>query len=193
MHRLFIALPLSKEIISGLKEPVEKLRNETGAVKTVSPENLHLTLKFLGDTDEETMNIIMEKLPAALTGTPAIPFEAAGCGAFPSPRNPSVFWCGINVDHEALSRLHEKIETCTTSLGFARDRRAFRPHITLGRLRRGRSVTPKISFYLKEMEEKSFGCGVFDRVILYKSDLTPEGPRYSKLRVIKLKIPPTGM
>lgn len=191
MERLFIGLPIEKSIVDKLKNPLEKLKNQTGKIKTVPPENLHITIKFLGDTDEETKISLIKRLPEALSGFSAIPYQARGFGAFPSLKKPTIFWCGLRTDLDILTSL-QKIEMLSKELGFPAEEKKFRPHITLGRIRRDKKISPEIIDYLAKNRDMEFGSAFFDKVILFKSDLTSAGPRYSELITCRLKHNTTG-
>ncbi len=187
MDRLFIGLPVDQTITERLNPVLVKLSSCKDRVKTVSPAHMHITMKFLGNTDSETTAEILQVFPEALKNHLPISYDAVGLGAFPSLQKASVLWCGIKTETPALLSLHDDTEKAMESLGFKRDTRAFSPHITLGRIRKGRKLPPPVLQYFQKNSITPYGSSLFDQIILFKSDLTPEGPHYTELLTIRLK------
>jgi 2'-5' RNA ligase len=158
---------------------IGQLRESRADVKWVTPANAHLTLKFLGDVDEEKIDEIAGKVSAACRGTRPFKMSLAGLGAFPNGRRPSVIWVGVEEGREFLSDLNEKIEKELEKMGFEREKRKFSPHLTIGRLRRQGQPGD-----LKDRLTADYrgGDSTVDRVFLMKSTLTPKGPIYEELR-----------
>lgn len=177
MVRLFIALPIPEEVKQSLTEPQKQL--SVRGIKPVEPENLHITLKFLGEAPEERI----EEITSALDGVDEEEFDmrARGMGAFPNIRNPRVVWAGINEGEEESTRLARQVEESMSTLGFERERRSFTPHITLARVK---SRTPEsrraVQNTVEEYDEHEFGEWRAKRVVLMQSKLTPKGPIYSE-------------
>ena len=150
-----------------------------GRVRWSKPENIHLTLKFLGDVREE----ILDGLCAALEevcGRHAI-FDAglAGFGAFPSARRAQILWAGIGMGSTRLSSLATDLDAVLAPLGFEREKRPYTPHLTLGRARgQSASFEPRPEEYLGEFQVW--------RVELTESTLTPEGAVYRTVRAFPL-------
>src|SRR2546421_211885 len=147
MLRAFIAIQLSDEVKRQIGSVQAELKREVSgsgrggkAVKIgwTQPEGIHLTLKFLGDIQETQVEALREILKRA--AAPARPFtlEARGLGAFPNPRAPRVIWLGLHGksdDMAELQRLQAAVEDGAAALGFAKEARAFTPHLTLARIR----------------------------------------------------------
>jgi len=187
MNRLFIGLPVDHTITEKLNPVLVKLASYKDTVKTVSSVHMHITMKFLGNADSETTSKILQILPETLRQHPPVSYDAVGLGAFPSTQNAAVLWCGIKTDTSALLSLHGDIEKAMERLGFERDTRTFSPHITVARIRKGRKLPPTILQYFQKSSMTHFGSSLFDKITLFKSDLTPEGPHYTELLTIRLE------
>jgi len=186
--RAFIALPLSSDIKKRLGDLIKDLKDQGIEGKWVPPENIHLTLKFLGNIKEETINDI-EKILISLSEHVA-PFEIAlqGIGIFSSSGKPRVLWVGIKDEGGKVSFMQRWLQDRLASLGFAKEERSFKPHLTLARFKTISSKTIKrIHNLCKEKENMDFGKMKIDTVILYESILSSEGATYRQVKEIKLK------
>jgi len=158
-------------------------------VKWVDPDNIHLTLKFLGNTDSGIVGKITSALEEAVRGTPPFSIEVGGLGVFPNTRHVRVVWVGLTGEVAKLGQLQQRIETVLVPLGFAAESRSFTPHLTLGR----------VNDYASPGERQDLGQLVtgtafearykinVDAVHLIKSQLTREGPIYSKIGTVALR------
>ncbi len=156
----------------------------TGAdVKLVERENLHFTVKFLGDvTDVQAADVMSRLQCLRLKGADV---DVEGAGAFPSPTRPRVVWAGVAPEHEALvSPIAKAVISSLEGIG-DRDDRPFRAHITLGRVRSGRNSGELARLLLKN-HERSFGPVRLSELKLKSSVLTPSGPIYRDLGVYPL-------
>jgi len=133
--RLFIALTPPPTVQRAVWEAFAPLRDRRLPVKWVAPENVHLTLKFLGEVAPERQAEIVAALTSAAQGTKAITLVVHGAGAFPNTRAPRVVWAGIEPD-PAIEILADRVERGCATLGFPPEGRPFRPHLTLGRAER---------------------------------------------------------
>jgi 2'-5' RNA ligase len=148
----------------------------------VKSPTMHLTLKFLGDVDEELVPDVVRAVEDASGSVPAFVFETGGLGAFPSPRRARVIWLGVEPVDEMFD-LHEGIEKELEALGFARERRPFRPHLTIGRIRErgGASVEGILSELAAPAERVEVG-----EVLVVKSTLRPSGAVHEVLAAVPL-------
>lgn len=155
----------------------EELRATGADLKLVPPENLHVTLKFLGDTPEERVPEILEALERA--AAPAAPgrLELRGAGAFPKPAAPRVVWVGVGDGADTLTGVAERLEDALEPLGFPRERRDFHPHVTVARTRGPRNQAA-LTDAVRRHEGEGFGEAPLERVVLMRSTLRPQGPRY---------------
>ena len=175
--RVFIAVDLSNELRKGLAELQRELRPLTDTARWVAPESIHVTLKFIGEVPEKRA----EDIDAALTGLTWKPFTVTvrGVGFFPGTRSPRVFWAGMEAP--TMQDLAEQLDARMESLGFEKEKRAFRPHITLARARDSR-IDSSLVTAASKYAEHDFGSFPVDRVFLFKSILKPSGAVYEKLR-----------
>ena len=181
--RAFIAIDLPESVKSFLSEAQEALKSYGFRVKWVRPQNIHLTLKFLGDTATADINKIAEAMMLAARGCPAMSLAARGIGFFPHVRRPRVIWAGLDGQLEILANLQQTLDAQLVDVGFARDSRAFKSHLTLGRVR-GKIAPDRIKTAmdkLKDFESESFEI---DEIILFKSELRPTGAVYTRVQTI---------
>ena len=175
--RVFIAVELPHEIRKALGDVQRQLRPLTDTARWVSPDSIHITLKFIGEVPEKRI----EDIDAALTGLTWKPFLVTvhGVGFFPGTRSPRVFWAGMEAP--TMQGLAEQLDTRMECQGFEKEKRAFRPHITLARARDTRIESALVTG-AAEYEEHDFGSFTVDRVFLIKSTLKPSGAEYEKLK-----------
>jgi 2'-5' RNA ligase len=183
--RAFIAVdipPLVRERIRSFQLP---LRDIPADVKWVRPENMHVTLKFLGDIEGGQVPLVLEKIREAATGLRPFKISLAGTGAFPNGRRARVLWIGVEAGCAPLSRLAESIEMRLEPLGFEREKRAFAAHLTLGRIQSPAGCEEVIA----AMEREPFRTDPYriEEVVLYQSELKSSGPVYTALGRVQLK------
>ncbi len=183
--RLFVALDLTDAVRAAIAELLARLKPTTGAVRWVQPEVLHLTVKFIGHLGEEKLPALRDALVRVGTSEP-VELEFHGVGFFPHPRSPRVFWVGVR-GNDALFDLAGQIEAALEPLGIARERRAYAPHLTLGRFKSGPGKKTD-AHGLRRLQEKiaalpsvDFGHVHCEEFSLYQSKLSPGGAKYSKL------------
>lgn len=153
------------------------------AVRPVRDDQLHVTLKFLGDVEEQLIPEIAEQTSRALEETSAFEWTLRGTGVFPSASRPSVVWAGTDAS-EPFTSLAEQIESACEPLGFPRESRPFRPHVTLARIKF--RPPPELATWLRETAQTEFGPQRAEEVILFQSILAPRGSVYTPLHVVKL-------
>jgi len=182
--RTFIAIKLPKNIISSMEKVMEGLKPPALKVKWVLPENIHLTLKFLGNIDAGEINTIDEAIKNGVAGFSPIHLFVKGGGVFPDMRRPRVIWAGVAGETDELIRLQESIDTNLTKIGFSKDRR-FKSHLTVGRVKGSIDPASLVDFIMSfgTFESKPF---IVDKIFLIQSDLKPDGPIYTNLISIKL-------
>ena len=134
--RVFVALDLPVQAKAILRQTVQELGNLLpGGIRWVDPVGIHLTLKFLGDVDTWLLDSLLAAMDKAASGFGPcpIPLSLSGLGVFPNAREPRVLWAGVEGDLQGLGRLQRLMDEALSEVGFARERRPFRPHLTLGR------------------------------------------------------------
>jgi RNA 2',3'-cyclic 3'-phosphodiesterase len=175
--RVFIAIDLPNEVRDRLREVQHELRSLTNSVRWVAPESIHITLKFVGQVPEKRI----EDIDTALRGLTwkAFTVTVRGVGFFPGTRSPRVFWAGMEAP--TMKGLAEHLDTRMERLGFDKEKRAFRPHITLARAKESR-IDSSLVLGATQYEEHNFGSFTADRVFLFQSTLKPSGAVYEKLK-----------
>jgi RNA 2',3'-cyclic 3'-phosphodiesterase len=175
--RIFIAIDLPDAIRIRLGEVQKELGAEVDSARWVSAESLHLTLKFIGEIPEKRTEDIDQSL-TALTWK-AFPVAVRGLGFFPGARSPKVLWAGLEVT--AMAGLAEEIDARLERVGFERENRAFRAHVTLARAKGSRLGSGLVSA-ASQFEDRDFGSFTVEQYFLYQSTLKPSGPVYTKLK-----------
>ena len=185
--RAFVAVSVSDEARQAVAALESDLRQAGADVKWVEPRNIHLTLKFLGDTKTRQLDAICEALREALRGAPAFEVTLAGTGTFP-PRGPRVrvVWVGADEGQEGLVDLARRVEDACALQGFAKEQRPFSPHLTIGRVRPGARRLTELSARVAEARFNPLKVAI-DRVNLVRSELSPKGPTYTVLESFPLE------
>jgi 2'-5' RNA ligase len=179
--RMFAAVEVPEEIQQKVHAYAHELEGLFEGVKWVSPENLHLTLKFLGDVEPGQVDEIKDALDDAMSKYGPFELGFADTGFFPSEKRPRVIWVGADGEIEQLVDMFQTLEGNLEPLGFDREARTFSPHLTIGRVRKFERIT--VPPDLKHFEPVSFTA---DTIALIKSTLTPQGPIYEKLHTCSL-------
>ena len=194
--RIFIGIDLDVEVRARIERFLEGVQGFAPEARWVRPESLHITLKFIGEQPAERVEAITARLQRV--DCSAFEIRSAGYGFFPTAKAPRVFWIGINGGSQ-LAELAGAIDAATAELGIPREDRAYSPHLTLAR-GGGRSGSPKwregdgpnATFALLEkrlaaMGELDFGTMMAREFILYQSQLSPGGSKYTKLQRFPLR------
>jgi 2'-5' RNA ligase len=164
------------------------MRPEQAGVAWVAPENLHLTLKFLGRVEAAELDRLEATLNGVVADHPAFPLSCVGLGAFPTPLRPRVIWAGVREGAAPATSLAAAVERALAPLGFDPEARPFSAHITLGRLRTPQKV-PALARALEEGGALTFGRMQVASIALVRSDLSPRGARYTDLVTFPLAVP----
>jgi 2'-5' RNA ligase len=188
--RSFIAIELPEGLKKELTELEATLKTRSpSVVKWVDPNSIHITLKFLGDVPEEKIDEILMAIEESATGVIPFKLEVRNAGAFPDMNRVQVVWVGVTGEMSKLTRLQTQIESNMEQLDFPRDKRAFSPHLTLGRVRDYASPEErqKIGKLLAGTTFTPVHPIAVESICLIKSQLTPTGSIYTKLGEVKLK------
>ncbi|WP_333652563.1 RNA 2',3'-cyclic phosphodiesterase [Dissulfurispira sp.] len=183
--RCFIAIDMSGNIKNAIAGVIEKCGLNSKGVRWVAVENIHLTLKFLGDVKEDLIPEIQKGLALICMRRDVFNINIRGAGAFPNFKYPNVLWMGID-ESEELKRLYEDIEESMFELGFEKEDRKFSPHLTIGRVKERKGIEPVIKG-LYTFKDTFFGSIEVNEVLLIRSVLKPTGAEYSKIAGFKLK------
>lgn len=183
--RCFIAIDLDERVKMALSALQMELKGCNADIKWVKPENIHLTLKFLGNVDEKMLSKIEVKLGDACNKYNGFSLEAKGMDVFPNKRHPRVLWVDIT-SNDSLTGLQGEIEEGMASIGFEKENRGFTPHLTIGRFR---STTGIEALYDKIQLHRNDSFGLIDvrAVLLMESKLKPSGAEYIRIAEVPLK------
>ena len=180
--RSFFAFDIEDQTIIRRLSKVQAMLINTGAdLKPVNAENIHLTIRFLGDVHQSMVDAIYEEMKQ-ITFKP-FEIELEGLGAFPKPNYPRVVWAGIKKGANELKDVFEQLEPRLRGLGFKPDTKGFSPHLTIARVRTGKNKA-RLAELILELDDYEFGTVKVECLRLKKSDLMPRGPIYTNLREV---------
>jgi 2'-5' RNA ligase len=181
--RTFIALDMPPEIKAALEKYVQPLKALRGRVSWVKRENLHLTLKFLGDTPTDRLDEIADALQEVAAASAPFAAMVLGSGVFPNDEHPRVLWVGINEKSGTLLKLVQAIDARMQQFGFAKEKRFFAPHLTIGRAK-----DIRIAEIVRTLKEQPFAAmpAQFHEIIFMQSELHPSGSIYTPIRKLRL-------
>jgi 2'-5' RNA ligase len=189
--RSFIAIDLPPKIQKRLKNVSKQLQSrlESVPVRWVPVENIHLTLKFLGDVSESNLEVLKDVLQTVVSGHQTFEISVGGLGAFPKAKRPRVIWIGVEAPQD-LSAVQHGIEAETTRLGYAPEKRPFSPHLTLARISRNANSRDirQVAEVLNSSKVGYLGVARIQAVQVYRSDLQPGGAVYSGLFTATLSV-----
>jgi 2'-5' RNA ligase len=174
--RAFIAIDLDPGLKAAVRDLIRRLEAVGADVRWTRPGGHHLTLKFLGEVGDAAAERVKDALHAVAARHRGFPLRLEGTGVFPGERNPRVLWVGITAGPE-LGALQIDLEAALAEEGFPREDRAFKPHLTLGRVK-GRNRLDKVLAELEAHGRDDFGGMTVDKVALFESRLRPEGAEY---------------
>jgi RNA 2',3'-cyclic 3'-phosphodiesterase len=190
--RAFIAIELPLHVCEAIQKQTDRLRQTLGDdfIRWVPTQNMHLTLKFLGDTSTSHLDFLKQMLVREANLHSPFDLQLGGLGSFPTPRNPKVLWIGIHTP-PGLTSLQRGVEAGVSRLGYKGEERAFSPHLTIARTRQNASLSElqKIRTALDKIQLGNIGTARVDSVHLFKSDLQPGGSIYTKLFSASLSKP----
>jgi len=189
MLRAFIAIELPGDLQIEITQLIGRLKYKAGksSVRWVSVENIHLTLKFMGDISFSAVATIQDLLNIEVALHQTFTLEIGRVGAFPNQKRPRVIWLGVDLPIE-LASLQRGIESALTKLGYPPEERPFSPHLTLGRVRENASTSElaALTSTLKDVKIGYLGKVSVDKIHLFRSDLKPGGSVYTRLSSAQL-------
>jgi 2'-5' RNA ligase len=177
--RLFVALQIPSSVRENLALTIQQMRSIAPQAKWVRPENLHVTLKFLGETPPEKLDALRNTL-AAIRAAQPLHLHFHGLGFFPNGKYPRVFWAGLTSLPDLAPLAHE-IDLATAALGFALEARAFAPHLTLARFSQP-TISPQLRAATEKSATREFGTLNTATFHLIRSRLKPTGAEYTTLQ-----------
>jgi 2'-5' RNA ligase len=199
--RVFLAVELSQELRAELadvqqelKQKIEPEMNRNMRISWVQPDKIHLTIKFLGDMDEQVIDPLLGAVEQAIRSQRSVNVPLERLGAFPRPHNPRVLWVGPSenweqgVEGKRVTEIHGAIEQACESLGFLREAKPFSPHLTLARVKTGERHSGVALAKSGVLDRPiSLGSLAVESVVLMKSDLKQTGSVYTRLWEARLR------
>ncbi len=184
MIRTFIAVDIEDDSVRGkLAEVRDYLLSSKADLKPVATENIHLTLRFIGEIPLSKVNELCDVMRSKLVFKP-FKIRVEGLGVFPNIHRPRVIWAGVTEGANELIQLHSDVEKLVRSIGIPPNREKFTPHITIARVKSSRNIS-RLVRYIEQYIEYVFGEFIVDKVKVKRSILTPKGPIYSDICIIK--------
>ena len=186
MLRAFIAITPPTTLQQTMAEVRQVFQRLSLPWRWVTPDYIHLTLRFLGNVPEESVTSLLQAMEQAAQGQIAFPLRARALGCFPHPARPRVLWVGLDDPSQALGHLDERLMAALTPLGFPPEDRPFHPHLTLARAQNGtcsRQLLPMLQTY----DSRDFGEFLVTQLHLVQSDLQRGGSRHTILRSVTLR------
>lgn len=187
--RTFIAVEIAAAVRSRAAALIEVLTFEGDGVKWVVPENLHVTLQFLGDVAEDEVAGVCQAVGRAVADRSPFEISLKGAHAFPHIGRPRTLWLGVDAGAESLSRLQQAVQSAVRKLGFPPENRAFHAHLTLGRVRRPSPALQQMTERLRSQQDFSAGRSPVEQVVVFASYLDRHGPTYQALHRAPLSGP----
>ena len=181
--RCFIAVNVDNPLIGPF---IDELAEVGAALRLVKPENLHLTLKFLGEIPDDSITAVKKAMDDSFSPFEAFEATLVGTGAFPSANYMRVVWVGMTENSERLIEMQKALDGNLAPLGFAREKKGFHPHLTIARVK-SQKGKEKLKRFINKNKERSFGKLKVSSVELKKSVLSPIGPTYSTIGETNLK------
>jgi RNA 2',3'-cyclic 3'-phosphodiesterase len=178
--RSFIAIELDDPARGELAEEVAYLKSHFPKVRWVAPEALHVTLAFLGELDENDLEPVCDLMRETCEAMPAFTLDIAGLGCFPNARAPRVVWAGCGLGRDETCGLARALREGLAELGLEPDRRAYNPHVTLGRVKAPGDAAG-LETILADASQVAFGEVDVDGITLFMSERKRSGPRYSPM------------
>ncbi|MCK5112190.1 MAG: RNA 2',3'-cyclic phosphodiesterase [Thermoplasmatales archaeon] len=180
--RGFIAIDVNAtpNVLKFLKD----ITNSNADVKLVEPQNIHITLKFLGEVEEVNIDDIEQIMKDSVKEIEPFTIKLSGTGVFPNQNYIRVVWIGIK-DAEIIETISRSIDERLSQLGFKREKRGFSAHLTIGRVKTAKNKQLLLKA-IEDYKDSEFSTQEINSIKLKKSDLTPKGPIYTTLREVKL-------
>lgn len=182
--RTFVAIDIPQEIKMELDKLIAELRPHAPDIRWVRAANLHLTLRFLGDIPKDAVAGLAEEIGKNVAGFGTFHISLAGLGAFPNLKKARVIWVGGGQGQERLCELAPKVEKACVDCGFGQADKPFSSHLTIGRVKFPKGHEKLVSI----IEAMSYESPIFavEQVTIFKSDLLPAGPKYTRLETVRL-------
>ena len=190
--RLFVAIRLPTQVVAALGDLQQQMRSlapeADQIVRWTKPGQLHLTLRFFGNVEEQELDSLRVRMDLATVNFQPLNLQLGQCGCFPSSIHPRILWVGLQGDIEALSALHDLIGIQTADFGQAPEDRKFQPHLTLGRLRSASKVSKNLGKKCEKINVAQPASWTANEVQLIQSHLSAEGALYQVIAQFKSRV-----
>ena len=185
--RCFVAIEIPEELKNKIDDYISSLKQIAPEIKWIKAKNLHITLKFLGEIQQELLFQVQDELSAIPKVVNPFKISISEVGFFPNQFKPRVVWLGLHNDNNnSIFKLHEWIDKKLESLGFEREKRRFSPHLTLGRIKLASNYQQLVE-YINQHKFQSYSFNI-PEVVIMKSMLKPTGAVYSQLKTFSLEV-----
>ena len=179
--RTFIAVELSPAVRGRAEALIKKLSVSDARVSWVQPPHMHLTLKFLGDVPDSDLNNVCRAVVDGVKDCEAFEMTFRGCGAFPNLARPRTIWIGVDDGHEAIVALQAAVDAALKKLGFPKEPRRFRPHLTIGRVRETGPAVEELGRVIEQHADFDADIAIVDELTIFASYLDKSGPTHEPL------------
>lgn len=195
--RTFLAIELPPPVQTLIRQTQQTLEQRLAAaqqsqtIRWTAPAAVHLTLRFLGETTDEQRRLLQTALPPIVAAHAPFTVQVEGLGCFPNGKAPSIIWLGLHPADQRLFRLQAQLEQAAQAAGFAAERKAFQPHLTIGRMRQSitrlqqHAVGQLLAPELAAANRQPAASFVVKRIVHLRSELEPTGARYTPLQTFK--------
>ena len=185
--RSFLAFELPPDIKRMIKDISEDVRRSGLDLKLVKVDNIHLTVVFMGNIRSEDVQAIGEEAEDVCSGFEPFEITLKGLGVFPNTRRPRVLWLGLEMETERISAFRDSLQERLLDFGVKEEKRAFTPHLTLGRFRKPERNDPLLGDIISRYADIKGPVGRLEELVMFKSELRSGGAEYTKLNSFPLK------
>jgi 2'-5' RNA ligase len=182
--RAFVGIRIDTNMALRVAEVQSQLKTHLDGIRWVATEKFHFTIKFLGPVHEDRIHPIANALAQALAGVRPFLVSGRGIGVFPDIKRPRVIWAGLS--SKELENIVQRVDEAVEPLGFNREARPFKPHLTLGRWRNSGTNPDKLRQELDRWKDSALGESWVKEIVLFQSLVTPQGAVYSPLHILSL-------
>jgi 2'-5' RNA ligase len=182
--RCFVAIEIPEEVRKAVAQLPQHFRHDARNLRWTRPENIHLTLKFLGDIPEKQLAQVKDSLPEAVSQVRMFSFRVAGLGAFPNLRRARILWAGVHNKDGQLVGLAQRVDDALQAVGIAPEKRHYQPHLTVARVKSSLN-----GGFAEAFSKYEFEAGLVDvrQLVLMRSELRPSGAVYNPLAKFNIK------
>jgi len=186
MMRVFLAVELSSTVRDRIAVLHDEWKARIWSARWVRPENLHLTLRFLGEVEPSVVAALVETLPESVRDCRPFSLSLRGGGCFPNAKRPRVVWVGVDPVPDELGRLRRAVDKAVRRHGFGPEGRGFDPHLTIARFETSKTPEKSVPLLMMALEERDFGEFPVSEIVLLESRLSPRGASYHAVERISL-------